>query len=306
MQVAEVTRLGGPEVLVLAERPEPIAGPGQVVVRVHAANINPTDLSARVGRVLVMPEAPTPPFVLGWDLAGKVTAVGEGVTDLRVGDRVAGMIHWYEEGGSVGAYAESVAVAADWLVPLPDALDYTTGCTVPLNALTARQGLELLNPPDGAPVLVTGASSSVGGFAVQMARAAGHPVIGVAARDDETWVRKLGATEVLSRDTDLGTIAPVPAVFDAVPLGEPALKAVVDGGAVLNIRRRTEADPSRNLRLEAFLVHRDREALRDMVEDVAAGRLLTRVDRELPLGKAAEGHRLVEAGGLRGKVVLTP
>jgi NADPH:quinone reductase-like Zn-dependent oxidoreductase len=307
MKVAAVTQVGGPEVLALIDWPDPVAGPGQVVVRVRAANVSPTDLAARTGFV-VPGQRPVPPvpYVLGWDLAGEVTAVAEDVAEFGVGDRVVGMIHWYEQGGTVGAYAESVAVAADWLVPLPHGLDYTEAATIPLNALTARQGVDLLRPPPAAPVLVTGASSSVGGFAVQMLRAAGHPVIAVAARDDEDWVAKLGATEVLSRDTDLATIDPVPAVFDAVPLGEPALKAVVDGGALLNIRQAPEADPARNLRIEAFLVHRDRQALRQLVDDAAAGRLLTRVDRVLPLGRAAEAHRLVEAGGLRGKIVLAP
>jgi NADPH:quinone reductase-like Zn-dependent oxidoreductase len=278
-----------------------------VVVRVRAANISPTDLAARTGFV-VPGQKPVPPvpYVLGWDLAGDVSAVGEGVEEFSVGDRVVGMIHWYAQGGSVGAYAESVAVDADWLVPLPDELDYATAATIPLNGLTARQGVDLLNPPKGAPVLVTGASSSVGGFAVQMLRAAGHPVLATAARDDEDWVAKLGATEVLPRDTDLATIDPVPAVFDAVPLGEEALNAVTDGGAVLNIRMAPEADPSRNLRIEAFLVHHDRDALRQLIDDAAAGRLLTRIDRVLPLGQAAEAHRLVESGGLRGKIVLAP
>ncbi|MGE5746996.1 MAG: quinone oxidoreductase family protein, partial [Solirubrobacterales bacterium] len=147
MKVVEVTEIGGPEVLEVAERDDPVAGPGQVVVRVRAANVNPTDLGARQGLGRQTP--PDPPFVLGWDLAGKVTALGEGVTDFSEGDRVVGMVQWYDQGGSVGAYAESVAVDAEWLVPLPNGLDYETAATIPLNALTARQGLELLDPPEG-------------------------------------------------------------------------------------------------------------------------------------------------------------
>jgi NADPH:quinone reductase len=303
MRVVEVTRLGGPEMLGVAERPEPQPGPGQVVVRVGAANVNPTDLGARRGAGRVAP--PDPPFVLGWDVAGEVSAVGEG-SDLEIGDRVVGMVQWYEAGGSVGAYAESVAFDSDWLVPLPDSLDYEIACTIPLNALTARQGLELLDAPDGCDLLVTGASGAVGSFTVQLANAAGHRVIAEAGRDDEDWPRELGADEVLPRDADLSSIEPVPAVFDAVPLGEAALAALEDGGAVVTTRSVPEADPARRIRQESFLVHHDREALRELVDAVAAGELRTRIDRTLPLAEAAEAHRLVEAGGLHGKVVLVP
>jgi len=303
MRVVEVTRLGGPEVLEVAERDDPVPDPGQVVVRVGAANVNPTDIGAREGAGRV--RSPDPPFVLGWDLAGEVTAAGEGA-DLAVGDRVVGMVQWYEAGGSVGTYAEAVAFEAEWLVPLPDGIDYETACTIPLNSVTARQGLELLDALEGGDLLVTGASGGVGTFVVQLAAAAGHRVIAQAGRDDEDWPRELGAAEVLPRDADLATIDPVPAIFDAVPLGEGAFPAVQDGGAIVSTRRPPEADPARRIRQESFLIERDREALREMVAAVAAGDLRTRVDRALPLAEAAEAHRLVEAGGLHGKVVLTP
>jgi NADPH:quinone reductase-like Zn-dependent oxidoreductase len=304
MKVVEVTKLGGPEVLRVAERPDPEPGPGEVIVRVRAANVNPTDLGARRGAGRTAP--PDPPFVLGWDLAGQVTAAGEGVEDLQPGDRVVGMVQWYEAGGSVGAYAESVAFDADWLVPLPNGLDYETAATIPLNALTARHGLELLNAPEGCDLLVTGASGAVGSFAVQLAAEAGHRVIAQAGRDDERWPHTLGAAEVLPRGMDLGAIDPVPAIFDAVPLLEAAFAAVQDGGAIVSTRRPPEAPPERRIRQESFLIHHDRMALRELVDAVAAGKLRTRVDRTLPLAEAAEAHRLVEAGGLHGKVVLTP
>jgi NADPH:quinone reductase-like Zn-dependent oxidoreductase len=272
-------------------------------VRVRAANVNPTDLGARAGQGRSVPD---PPFVLGWDLAGDVTAVGEGVSEFEPGDAVVGMIQWYDQEGSVGAYGESVAVDAEWVVPMPGSLDYETAATIPLNAVTAQEGLELLDAPPECDLLVTGAGGGVGGFAVQLALARKHHVIALAGRDDEDWPEELGANEVLPRDTDLSTINPVPAVFDAVPLGEAALDAIEEGGAVVTTRRQPEADPARRIRQESFLISPNREALREMVGAVEAGELRTRIDRVLPLSEAAEAHRLVEAGGMHGKVVLTP
>lgn len=304
MKVIEVTEFGGPEVLRPAERPAPAPAPGQVVVRVCAANVNPTDLGARTGHG---PRGvPDPPFVLGWDFAGEVESVADGAEGVRPADRVVGMVHWYDAKGEVGAYAEAIAVDASWIVPLPDGLDYVAAATIPLNALTAVQGLELLSLREPTALLVTGASGAVGGFAVQLAAQAGHRVIATASSGDEEWVSGLGADEVLPRDADLGSIEPVPAVFDAVPLGEPALAAVRDRGTVVSTRKVPDADPARGLRQEVFLIQHDRDALRTLVAEVAEGHLKTRVDRTLPLTEASQAHRLNEAGGLRGKVVLVP
>ncbi|ADO74332.1 NADP-dependent oxidoreductase [Stigmatella aurantiaca] len=304
MQVIEVTRFGGPDVLHLAERPEPQPTPDEVVVRVAAANVNPTDLGARMGQI---PGAgPQPPFVLGWDLAGTVTAVGKNVRDLKTGQRVVGMIPWYTTQGTVGAYATSVAIRAEWLVPLPEGFDEALAATVPLNALTAQQALGLLQLPARASLLITGASGAVGSFAVQLAVRAGHRVAALAGRDDEEWVRSLGAEEVLSRSTDLSRIEPRPFVLDAVPLGEAALQAVRDGGAVVTTRPVPVAPAERHIRQEAVLIRADRAALESLVRDVARGVLKTRVARVLPLAQAAEAHRRAEAGGLHGKIVLAP
>ncbi len=307
MQVIEVARFGGPEVLRLAQRPEPVAGRGEVVVRVHAATVNPTDLGARAGRG--PRDMPRPPFVLGWDFAGEVLSVGPGVRQPSPGDGVVGMIHWYSQAGgpgAAGAYAEQVAAPADGLVPLPDHLEPTLAATIPLNGLTAVQGLELLALPTPATVLVTGASGGVGSFAVQLAVQAGHRVIAMASAGDDGWVRALGAAEVLPRNADLRAVGPVPAVFDAVPLGEAALAAVADGGAIVSTRGVPRARPARHVRQEMFLVRPAPDRLRALVAAVGAGNLHTRVDRVLPLAEAEQAHRLNEKGGLRGKVVLAP
>ena len=304
MRVIEVTAAGGPEVLQVVERPDPTPAPGEAVVRIEAANVNPTDLGARMGRG---PRAmPDPPYVLGWDFAGEVIAVGDGDPAVSPGDRVVGMIHWYDNEGRLGAYAEQVALPADWLVPLPNALDATTAATVPLNALTADQGLARLDLPEGASLLVTGASGAVGGFAVQLAKVAGLRVLAQASSGDEDWVRSLGADEILPRDVDFASVGPVDGLYDAVPVGEAAYAAVRDGGAAVSTRAVPPPDPARGIRHEVFLIEPDTKRLEQLVEDAAAGWLKTRIDRVLPLEEAAEAHRLNEAGGLRGKVLLAP
>jgi NADPH:quinone reductase len=298
-----VAALGGPEGLQVARLPDPVARPGQVVVRVQAVCVQPADIGARIGMI---PGGPVPPpFLLGWDIAGEVASVGPDVTEFRVGDRVVGMIPWYLTRGAPGGYAEFVAADTDWLVPLPDGLDVVSAATAPLNALTAHQALSLLSLEDRSTLLVTGASGGVGGFATELAAQRGHRVLAVASHDDESWVGGLGAAEVIPRSADLASIGPVPAVLDAVPLGEAAVAAVEDGGSVVTTRPTPPTDPRRGVRSHLQLVSLDRELLADLVGQLAEGKLRTRVAATMPLTEAAAAHRLAEAGGLRGKIVLT-
>jgi NADPH:quinone reductase len=298
MRVAEVTAFGGPEVLRPAERPDPEPAAGEVVVRIRATTVNPTDLSTRDGsRRRRMPDL-DPPFVLGWDLAGEL---------LANGDRVVGMIPFANIGGRVGAYAEQAAVDPSWLAPLPEGIPFEEAATLPLNALTARQSLDLLGLDAGDALLVTGASGGVGGFAVQLAVADGLRVTAVAGRDDEEWVASLGAHEVLARDGDLTRIEPVDGVLDTVPLGPAASTgALRDGGTAVFTRPPDPAEPDRNLRFETILVKPDQTMLTRLAGALAAGRLRTRVAHVLPLAEAARAHELAEQDGLRGKVVLRP
>jgi NADPH:quinone reductase-like Zn-dependent oxidoreductase len=289
------------------ERPDPDAGPGEVVVRIRAATINPTDLGTRAGQARRRLPELEPPFVPGWDLAGEVRSAGDGVADYAPGDRVVGMIPFVRIGGRVGAYAEAAAVEPGWLAPLPEGVPFEAAATLPLNALTAQQALDRLGLSRGSTLLITGASGGVGGFALQLAVAAGVRVLAVAGRDDEEWVESLGAAEVLPRDAEVSAIAPVDGVLDAVPLGPAASTAALrDGGTAVFTRRPDPPEPDRDIRFESFLVEPDPAALRVLTEQLATGALRTRVARALPLDEAAEGHRLVEAGGLHGKVVLTP
>jgi NADPH:quinone reductase len=301
-----VAALGGPEVLQVTELPEPEAGPGQVIVRIRAVCVHPADVAATTGNI---PRGPViPPFLPGWDIAGEVASVGPDTADLRVGDRVVGMIPWYLTRGAPGGYAEFVAADADWLVPLPDELDFAPAATVPLNAQTAHQGLELLSSSllsAGSRLLVTGASGGVGGFAAQLAARSGYRVLAQATDGDEEWVRGLGAQEVIPRSAGLANVRPVAALFDAVPVGEAAAVAVENRGVVVTTRPTPAIDPARGVRQDLQLIRLDRKLLAELVGQVAAGTLHTRVAATMPLTEAADAHRRVLAGGLRGKVVLT-
>ncbi len=305
MRTVVVTTAGGPEALEIQVRPDPAPGRGEAVVRLAAANINPTDVGAREGMYPPGFDIQGPPYVLGWDLAGTVEAVGDGVTEVAAGDEVVGMIPWYAAAGRYGAYAELVLLEAQWLVPRPPTLDPVEAATVPLNALTAEQALAKLEAPDGAEVLVVGASGAVGSFFVQLAVAAGFAVTAVAGTEDEEWVRGLGAATVLPRDTDLAEAGSFPFVFDAVPLGAPVFPAIADGGTVVTTRP-VEEEAGRGITQRPMLVEADPPALDALVQRVAQGELRTRVSTTVPLAEAAEAHRLVEERGRKGKVVLVP
>lgn len=295
MRVAAVTDFGGPEVLREAEWPDPVAADGEVLVRIHAATVNPSDLATRAGLARQRMPDLEPPFVLGWDLAGEVD-----------GRRVVGLVPFGRIGGRVGTYAELAAVDPDWLAPLADGVDFVTGATLPLNALTARQCIDLLDAEPGATVLITGASGAVGGYAVQLAVREGYRVIALAGRDDEDWPRELGAHEVLPRDTDLASVGPVDAVLDLVPIGPASQAAAKDGGEVVFTRSPRDGEPERGIQFKPMLVESDPAALRALAADLGEGRLRpSRVAQTLDLGEAARAHELAEQGGLHGKVVLT-
>ena len=305
MRVAEVTEFGGPEVLRPAERPDPEPAAGEVLVRIEAATVNPTDIASRSGQSRRRMPDLEPPFVLGWDLAGEVVEAAPD-SGYAAGDRVVGMIPWVRNGGAVGAYAELAAVRPEWLAPAPQDLDPTTAATLPLNALTARQGLDLIAAEPGATLLVTGASGAVGGDATQLAARDGLTVLAVASEGDEDWVAGLGAERVLPRDADLASLDQVDAVYDAVPVGPDATAPLREGGAVLFTRSPPDFPRAGELRVETLLAETDPEALRALSADLGKGRLQTRVADAIDLSDAAEAHRRVEAGGLRGKLVLTP
>jgi NADPH:quinone reductase-like Zn-dependent oxidoreductase len=304
MRAVAVTALGGPEVLHVVDLPDPVPGPGEVLVRTRFVCVQPADIGARVGMI---PGGPVPPpFLPGWDFVGEVVALSGSDSAYAVGDLVVGMVPWLRTRGTPGAYAEFIAAGEDWIVPLPSGVNPAEAATVPLNGMTAYQALDLLDLAEGEPLFVTGASGGLGGFAAELAARQGNPVIALANDGDEDWVRALGATTVIPRTAGPAAAGRVRAVFDAVPMGVPAAEVVADGGVLITTRPTEPVDPARGIRQQIVLIDPVHETLRAAIDDFAAGRLHTRVAAEIPFADAPEAHRAAEAHGRRGKIILVP
>jgi NADPH:quinone reductase-like Zn-dependent oxidoreductase len=310
MKAVGVTEFGGPEVLHIVNLPEPEAGPGELRIRVHAAAINPTDTGLRGGgRAELLKDIPTP-YVPGMDAAGVLEQIGDGAsTDLQVGDHVMAIVVPL---GTHGAYSEYVVVPAESVARVPaDATD-AEAATLPMNGLTARQALDLLGLEPGQTLAVTGAAGAVGGYAIQLGKADGLVVIADASADDEQLVKDLGADIVVRRGPEFAE-----RVRDAVPQGadglvdgallnELVVGAVRNGGRISTVRGFTGAE-ERGITFHPVSVrtyareHAKLDRLRQQVED---GQLSLRVARIFPAEEAAAAHRILEAGGTRGRLIL--
>jgi NADPH:quinone reductase-like Zn-dependent oxidoreductase len=299
--------LGGPEVLSLVELPTPAPGPSDVLVRVHAAGVNPTDWLHRTTGLYLG----KPPFVVGWDVSGVVEAVGAGVTIRKPGDEVFGMLD-YPRGA--GGYAEYVAVPSRNVVAKPAALDHIHAAALPVVGLTAWQALvETADVQPGQRVLVHAAAGGVGHVAVQIAKARGAYVIGTASAGKHAFVRGLGADEVIDyTTTDFAeTLRDVDVVLDTVggEYGTRSLRTMRPGGVLVAIvfaqRDQVRAlGQELGIRVEHLTVEADHAGMKALADLVQRGLLRVEIDDVLPLEKAGEAHRRAEAGRTRGKVVL--
>ncbi len=301
--------LGGPEVLHEIELPVPQPGPSQILVRVHATALNPTDWKHRALPGLFLPP---PPLVLGWDVSGEVVAIGHGVTLFAPGDEVFGMLP-YPHGH--GAAAEFVVGPARAFARKPANLDHIQAAAIPLAALTARQALvDTANIQAGQRVLIHAAAGGVGHFAVQIAKAHGAHVIGTASAANHAFLRDLGADEVIDyRTTDFAeAVRDVDIALD--PLGtETALRSIRTlrpGGIVISLLRvdrdlvLTTAQEA-GVRAALLLVEADHEGMRALGEMAESGTLRPTIAGVFPLADAAKAHALGDTGRTVGKLVLT-
>jgi NADPH2:quinone reductase len=311
MRAAGVTEFGGPEALHLVDVPAEPLGAGQVRVRVTAAAVNPTDTYARNGTYAGRDPVKEFPYVPGMDVAGVLTEIGEGVeTYLAVGERVMGIV---VPTGAHGGYREDLVLPAGSVARVPAGASDVQAATLPMNGLTARLALDLMDLAPGQVLAVTGAAGAFGGYVVQLAKAEGLTVVADASEADEQLVRDLGADVVVPRGDDVATRIReefpdgVDGLADGSVQDAAVLPAVEDGGAVTTVRG-YRGDGRRDLRVMPVLVRRyaeEQAALDRLREQVEQGQVTLRVAATLPAAEAAEAHRRLEAGGVRGRLVLT-
>ncbi|HEY9375384.1 NADP-dependent oxidoreductase [Streptomyces sp.] len=296
---------GGPEVLrtVETERPEPLGG--EVLVRVHAAGVNPVDLAVRSGALPLLGE---PRFGVGWDISGVVEEAAPGAR-FKAGDEVFGMPFFPR---AANGYAEYVAVPSRQVARKPASLGHVEAAAVPLAALTAWQGLvDGAGIGEGDRVLVHRAAGGVGHFAVQIAKARGAHVIGLASPGKHDFVRGLGADEVIDYtaapfETVVGE---VDAVLDSNAQGSRSLAVLRPGGTLVSImehwnRELAAETEAGGRRFVGVSVEPDYASLEAIAELIDAGRIRPHIAETFALDEAAKAHELVGSGRVQGKVVL--
>lgn len=309
MRAVTFSRFGGPEVLEVRDLPEREPGPGQVRIRVAAATVNPTDIGFRSGRQAAQLGGLEPPYIPGMELAGIVDKPGEGA-QWQPGERVLAIVIPRRPEG--GAMAESVVVPAASVTRIPDGVSFEQAATLPMNGLTVRLALDRLALAPGSTLLVTGAAGAVGAYAVEMGTADGLRVIAIASAADEDMLRKMGAEGFVVRGEDVAhrvrELVPggVDAVIDAALLGPAILPAVRDGGALAAVRP-FEGETERDITVHLVRVAEYAEntaALDSLARLVAEGKLTLRVAETYPPERTGEAQARLEAGGVRGRLVI--
>ncbi|WP_217649611.1 NADP-dependent oxidoreductase [Saccharopolyspora flava] len=299
---------GGPEVLHEAQLDKPEPGPSEVLIRVRAAGVNPTDWKHRAGQGFLS----QPPRILGWDVSGVVEDIGTGVTIHKPGDEVFGMLP-YPFG--LGSHAEYVTGPARAFVPKPEGIDHVQAGAIPLAALTAWQALnDTANLQSGQKILIHAAAGGVGHLAVQIAKAKGAHVIATASKSKHEFLTKLGVDELVDyTEVDFTeAVSDVDVVLDpiAADYRSRSLQVLRKGGILVSIlpydREELVAEAEQlGVRAELMLVEADQAGMQAVRDLVVAGKLRAEIADTFPLAEAAEAHTRGETGRTQGKLVLT-
>ena len=298
MKAIVVHEYGGPEVLKFEEYPDPVPGPGEVLIRVAAASVNPIDYKRRAG--LARSFYPLKfPALIGVDIAGTVVKLGPGAEGFSVGDQVFAMAD--------NTYAELCVVKTAVLAKVPTGLDLIQAAALPLATTTGNQLLVATGIKAGQTVLVVGAAGSVGRSAVFTAKACGATVIAGVLKRQIDDAKTVGADHVIATDDEpaIANLPPLDAVADTV--GGRTAGKVIDrikpGGVYASVvgAPQTSAEPS--VKVVTVFSKFERKTLEFMAEAVRDGKLVIPISLKLPLSKAAEAHAIAEKGGV-GKILL--
>ena len=303
MKAIYIEQPGGPEVLKYGDRPDPLAGPGQIVVDAHAASVNGVDWRVRAGLYGNGPY----PLILGRDFSGVVSALGQGVTDLRVGDEVFGVL----EAGREGAYAEKIAIGAAIVAKKPGALSHADAAALALTGLTALCSVEdTLKLKSGETILIQGGAGGVAGFAIQLAKHLGARVITTASAANLSYLKDIGADQVIDYNTTDFTkvVSNCDAVFETVG-GDVATKSFTvlrPGGRAAFIASGPQAPKPERTDVTSLrpAANRDRPHLERIAALYTAGAIRKPEVTLYKLSEVVEAHRVSEARHLRGKLVF--
>ena len=310
MKAVGFKEFGDPEVLEVMSLPDVTVGIGEIKIENYASAVNPTDIVSRSGLIKQFIKDFTLPCVPGMDFSGKVKEVGEGVeTDIKVGDDVMGMV---VPNSTHGAYSDQLILNQFAVVRMPKNVSHIEASTLPMNGLTARLSLDLLNLNKGQTIAVTGGPGAYGGYVIQLAKADGLIVIADSNEQDINLLNDLGVDYIIPRGKNFAEevrkIFPdgVNGIADGALLNENAIGAVKDNGSFTSVRNFI-GEPQRNINFTATWVSEyncdfDRlDRLRQQVED---GLITLRVADTVKPENAAEAHRKLDAGGTRGRMVI--
>jgi NADPH:quinone reductase-like Zn-dependent oxidoreductase len=290
---------GGPDVLQYEDAPDPVPGPGEVLVKIAASGINPIDIIERNGGTNLKL-----PAILGWDTSGTVAKLGQGVSGLAIGEKVAAWAYH--------TYAEFVVAKAEWFAKVPDGLDLVDAAAVPLAGLTGSQLVsQVAGVKVGDTVLVSGADGAVGRSAVYTAKNLGARVIAGVRKNDVADAKQIGADDVLALDdeTAFDAFPQVDVVANAVRGATAAalMSKVRSGGTFASATGAPDnAKDYPSVNVKTFHSHQDGAMLFELMEAVRDKKLTIPIDRRIPLRDASAGQAAVQQGGLHGKILLIP
>jgi len=306
MKAIRIHAYGGPEVLRYEDAPDPQPATDELLVKIHAASVNPVDWKVREGHLQRFLKHRLP-LILGWDVAGEVVSAGAAVTGWSKGDAVYARPDLARD----GSYAEFMVLRATEAAPMPKSLDFTHAAAVPLAALTAWQSLfDAAGLTAGQRVLIHAGAGGVGAFAVQLAHHKGAHVIATGSQRNAAFIRDLGADEVIDYHTTRfeEAVHDLDVVFDTVggEVQDRSWSTLRRGGFLVSVVRgpAQEVAAQHGVRAQYVFVQPNSAQLREIGALIDAGKILVTVETVLPLAEAAEAQKRSAEGHTRGKIIL--